>query len=190
MRYAEINKMFTEKVAEYLANGYVINTGSMNGSQGNIASVDLTDGKDIVIVMLDRCHKEWVDGVKLSVGCVKDDYRGEPNTNRMPTIWHSDLDIIFEDSFYLAGIKADDWYVSEDELDEVMKIEAKRWEACYSPSTKTFDDRANKIAVNYVKRQPKCKTAKASEIKVTREERRDGRKKFMIRYKDHAWVLK
>ena len=34
MKKFEINKKFTEIVQNYILNGYVINTGSMSGSQG------------------------------------------------------------------------------------------------------------------------------------------------------------
>ena len=36
MKYADINAIFTAKVAEYIGNGYVINSASMSGHQGEI----------------------------------------------------------------------------------------------------------------------------------------------------------
>ena len=45
MKYVDINKRFTEIVSEYIAAGYMMNTSSMNGSEGEISKVDLTDGK-------------------------------------------------------------------------------------------------------------------------------------------------
>ena len=42
MKYAEINKRYTEIVSEYISKGYILNTATMAGSQGEIASVDLT----------------------------------------------------------------------------------------------------------------------------------------------------
>lgn len=48
MKYIDINRKFTETVSSYIAQGYIINTASMSGSQGEIAHIDLTDGKQIV----------------------------------------------------------------------------------------------------------------------------------------------
>ena len=52
MKYADINRRFTEIVAEWLAKGYSINTASMSGSQGETAKIDLTDGKEIVRILV------------------------------------------------------------------------------------------------------------------------------------------
>lgn len=72
MKYIDINRKFTETVSSYIAQGYIINTASMSGSQGEIAHIDLTDGKQIVRVLLDS-FTEWEDynqleGLKLVVG--------------------------------------------------------------------------------------------------------------------------
>ena len=53
MKYIDINQKFTAKVAEYIAKGYTINAATMSGSQGEVAHVDLTDGKQVVRVLLD-----------------------------------------------------------------------------------------------------------------------------------------
>ena len=36
-----ISAIATAKVAEYIADGYILNTGTMSGSQGDILKVDL-----------------------------------------------------------------------------------------------------------------------------------------------------
>lgn len=60
MKYIDINQKFTAKVAEYIAKGYTINTATMSGSQGEVAHVDLTDGKQVVRVQKAnvRIHKD------------------------------------------------------------------------------------------------------------------------------------
>ena len=53
MTFAEINKRFTDKVAEYLAKGYAINTsGCTAGYSGEQMRLELTDGKDIIAIRL------------------------------------------------------------------------------------------------------------------------------------------
>ena len=54
MTYADINKMFTAEVSKYLARGYHFNTASMIGSQGETAKVDLTNGTEIIRILLRR----------------------------------------------------------------------------------------------------------------------------------------
>ena len=67
MKYADINCRFTEIVAEWLAKGYSINTASMSGSQGETAKIDLTDGKEIVRILVDRFsdYAANVEGVEM-----------------------------------------------------------------------------------------------------------------------------
>ena len=66
----DINRAFTEKVAELLSRGYQIHPGTMGGSQGEIAHVDLYKDDEIIRVLLDRTigRGEKPDGVRLIVG--------------------------------------------------------------------------------------------------------------------------
>ena len=68
MKYIDINQKFTAKVAEYIAKGYTINTATMSGSQGEVAHVDLTDGKQVVRVPA-KSLKHWTPST---------DYRRKP----------------------------------------------------------------------------------------------------------------
>ena len=84
MKFIDINRKFTAAVSSYMAQGYYINAASMSGSQGEIAHIDLTDGKQIVRVLLDS-FTEWEDynqleGLKLVVGIAADNVN--PNDNQ------------------------------------------------------------------------------------------------------------
>ena len=70
MNQNDINRAFTEKVAELLNRGYQIYPGTMGGSQGEIAHVDLYKDDEIIRVLLDRSagFGEKPDGVRLIVG--------------------------------------------------------------------------------------------------------------------------
>ena len=59
MKYSDINKMFTTEVNKYLAQGYYFNTSTMPGSQGELGKVDLTNGVEIICVVLDRFSEGW-----------------------------------------------------------------------------------------------------------------------------------
>ena len=71
MKKQDINRIYTEKVAELLACGYQINTETMSGSQGEWAHIDLTDGSEILRVLVDS-HSSFSEGydeiVRITVG--------------------------------------------------------------------------------------------------------------------------
>lgn len=76
MKYIDINQKFTAKVAEYIAKGYTINTATMSGSQGEVAHVDLTDGNQVVRVLLDSFTEydsfNSLSGLEIVVGAPAD----------------------------------------------------------------------------------------------------------------------
>ena len=56
MKKNEIRIAYTQKVNELLNQGYTIFPDTMNGSQGEIAHIDLTNGSEILRVLLERDH--------------------------------------------------------------------------------------------------------------------------------------
>ena len=63
MKKQDIRKIYTEKVTELLNQGWTIFPDTMNGSQGEIAHIDLTDGSEIRRVLLERdTHWDRIDG--------------------------------------------------------------------------------------------------------------------------------
>lgn len=97
MKYIDINQKFTAKVAEYIAKGYTINTATMSGSQGEVAHVDLTDGKQVVRVLLDSFTEydsfNSLSGLEIVVGTPAD--KVVPyDTARYNTIWNNRLEVI------------------------------------------------------------------------------------------------
>ena len=102
MNYTDINKKYTATVAEYMANGYTINTRTMSSSQGDYAHIDLTDGTEVIRIMVDTFH-EWtnisLDGLEIIVG--RADSEVTPNSeNDYHTFWNTNLDIISRERFY------------------------------------------------------------------------------------------
>lgn len=62
MKFESINLRYTEVIAEWLAKGYTINFATMSGHQGEISKIDLTDGKEIIRIMLDTaCTHEHTE---------------------------------------------------------------------------------------------------------------------------------
>ena len=111
MKFIDINREFTAAANSYMAQGYYINAGTMGGSQGEVAHIDLTNGKQIVRVLLDR-FSEWEDynqlgGLKLVVGITTDNVK--PNDNqRRDVIWNNRLEVISCEKFYEVSSNCDD----------------------------------------------------------------------------------
>lgn len=126
MKYAEINKRYTEIINEYLGNGYTINTASMAGSQGEIAKIDLTDGNSIIRIEIRRFYNEHDDGVEIVVGkCIDDVY---PNCSRdnIGIVWSSKLEIVRSERFYDID-RDNDYYGTREEAERAEEVRNKRW---------------------------------------------------------------
>lgn len=154
----EIDHRFTAKVAEYISKGYRIHTSSMSGSQGEIAKVDLTNEKETVRILLNIEHKAFTGTeISLSVGRVSDEFT--LNTDRV--IWNGKLDIIEETKWVRI---TENYFVSPDEFIEIRKKRHERFESRRISDKRVFTEGAKVIALNYVKKQPRCKTVKLADI--------------------------
>ncbi len=107
----DIDRIFTETVAGLLAQGYQINPSTMNGTQGEIARVDLSKGDDLLRVWLDEeAPGRTTNGcLRLMVGRDTDHLRTDMdehcrrlNRTLAPafTIWNYTLEILSERKFY------------------------------------------------------------------------------------------
>jgi len=175
MKFESINKKYTEAVAAWLAKGYTINTATMGGSQGEVAHVDLTDGKEIIRVLLGNIGAAYeriedrfyhLDGVALIVGRVTDQIiPNSPNT--WPTVWNSHLEIVSEERFYEIGRQHRDgskWYGTKEEAMAQQDKNSERYRARFMYNHYTLSESAKAIVLPFVKRQPKCRSVRLSEI--------------------------
>lgn len=127
MRYAEINNRFTQTVAEYIGKGYIINTASMSGSQGEVAKVDLTDGSEIIRVMLNTFFNHgdlWLEGIELAVGRCTDGTI--PNSSSdYKTFWSGRSEIIYSEKFFEVGVKhrREKFYGAEEEATNAKEVD-------------------------------------------------------------------
>lgn len=102
MKYADINKVFTEKVTEYMVKGYVLNSSTMKGSQGERAKVDLTNGSEIIRVCVVDFNDEerwFIRGTEILVGRSTDVVEANSEST-WGVIWTSELEILSEVRFY------------------------------------------------------------------------------------------
>ena len=133
MNYADINKRYTATVAEYMAKGYTINTRTMTGSQGDYAHIDLTDGTEVIRILVDTFH-EWtdvsLDGLEIIVG--RADGEVKPNSeNDYHTLWNNKLDIISQERFYEIGADRHHrkFYGTLEEAAAAQQLKFKRYAA-------------------------------------------------------------
>ena len=101
MKYIDINKLFTERVSEYLVKGYVINSASMAASQGERAHVDLTDGTEIIRIYVANFYNDG-DGVEIVVGRSTDNITPHSD-DHWDVLWTSNLEVLSRSRFYKVG---------------------------------------------------------------------------------------
>lgn len=195
MKFAEINRKYTETVAEWIGKGYTINTATMAGSQGELAKIDLTDGHEIIRVMLKTCSRPvvkiddryyYLDHLELIVGRVTDNIT--PNSpDTWQTIWNHNLEIISSEEFYELGRnRREKWYGTKAEAIAQQDKNREREEARQVSDRVQFNAAA--IVLPFVKRQPKSKSVRLGEIervtKVLRKSDFDG--SVSVRYEVRA----
>lgn len=172
MKYENINKRYTEIVTEYITKGYYINTASQSGSQGEIAKIDVTDGKEIIRILIDDFHScdnnIYLDGIEIIVGRVASTDGVAPNTARnYGTIWNNHLEVINAERFYQIGDEHKDgsrYYGTKDEAERAAIVKFERYKSKATSSKKEFPEAAKQLVLLFVKRQPKCKGVKLNEV--------------------------
>nr|WP_325304664.1 hypothetical protein [uncultured Oscillibacter sp.] len=189
MKYADINAKYTATVAGYLAKGYTINTRSMCGSQGDYAHIDLTDGTEVIRIMVDTFH-EWtdisLDGLEIIVG--RADSEVIPNCeNDYYTLWNTKLDIISRERFYEIGAdrRHGKFYGTLEEAIAAQQLKVRRYIAKHQDSkTEDITPRAMEIAKRIIRREFKVKRICESDITVTKY---NGA--YTIKYKSRVYRL-
>lgn len=154
MKYIEIEKLFTETVAKFLADGWKFHTKSMAGHQGEIAKEDFQKNGDVIRVLL----RSDMDSLECSY--MEIETRRHAGKAEKSVIWNNDGEILESRKFYQVD---DDWFVdSEEEFEKVRRKRNERRNA-----SKIFDrklgERCNRIAWRWVKKNRK-KSARLSDI--------------------------
>lgn len=180
MKFADINKQFTDIVEAYLQEGYVFNTSSFGNSitMGDICKVDLTDGREIVRIRLTESWDKletgrgnyYLTSVTLTVGVETPSVK--PNTKKADPFFPTKaMDIVYMDRvFAIPDSGSDgDWYGSMAEAMDACDVRRKRRSANYVSECINFGSDAKRIVLPYVKRQKYCTSVRASEIESVRK---------------------
>lgn len=189
MSYADINKRYTATVAEYMVKGYTINTRTMTGSQGDYAHIDLTDGTEVIRIMVDTFH-DWtnisLDGLEIIVG--RADSEVKPNSESdYHTLWNNRLNIISRERFYEIG---DDrhhgkFYGTLEEATAAQQLKVQRYIAKHQGNkAKDLTPKAMEIAKRIIRREFKVKRICEANVKVSKSD-----KGYTVSYKGKAYRL-
>lgn len=189
MKYADINKQYTATVAEYLAKGYTINTRTMSGSQGDTAHIDLTNGAEVIRIMVDTFH-EWtdisLDGLEIIVG--RADSEVIPNSeNDYHTLWNNRLDIISKERFYEVGAdrRHGKFYGTLEDATAAQRLRFQRYmNRRHETESQDITPKAMEIAKRIVRREFGAKRICEADIKF-----RKHNGTYVIGYKGKAYRL-
>lgn len=165
----DIDKIFTDTIKIYLDDGFYIYSNTMGGSQGEIAKVDLTNGKEVIRIMIDSDHK-WdndlyysIDSMIITIGRCTD----KLYNSRMDIIWNQNLDIISQTIYYEIG-SDHKYYGTKEEAIKAKELHRKRmrsWGVDYcNRRTEYTDNKRKAVVLSFVKKQYKCKSATLKDI--------------------------
>lgn len=177
MTFAEINRKYTEIVSAYLANGYVINAGTMGGSQGEITKVDLTNGQHILRVLIKRgfCTDDscWLDTLEIVVGAAEPSVLPNKGGSRYDTVWNNKLTVLREDRFYKVGTvrrgidAGEPFYGTKAEAEAAQRKHFSRYTANKpADNKKDFTEPACEIGTRYIRRKLGVKRVEKAALNV------------------------
>ena len=154
----DIRRIYTEKVAELLAKGYILHPETMSGSQGEMAHIDLTNGFEILRVLIETSlsFDGYGDILTIRVGRCMDEIRGSWHT-----IWNNRLETLSE--IKLAKI-SDNFYTTMEESERMAQVRQERWRLKNRDTSKPLGEAYKPAALRYIRRQPRMKTCKPEEI--------------------------
>lgn len=183
MKRTEINKVYTEKVAEMLAKGYTIYTDSMRGSQGEIAKIDFVKGEELVRVIMDSKmdYDTHLDIISVRVGIHT---KGIVREGR--TVWNNDMDYVWEEQFAKV---AEDYIVTMHDAVEISKKRSMRYRS-RGPKRELLDTKYYGIAAKWLRKQPRMKTVKVDEIfSVVRFNNRNGHVNYEVKARNNTFIM-
>ena len=180
----DIEKAYTDKVSEYIANGWMFHITTMAGHQGEICKSDLYKGDDVIRIMLEE-KASYIDDcgnyIELIVGRNTDKIMGD---RWRDTIWNNHLEVIESQKFYIIG-RGEKFFGTKEEYEAAVKKHYDRMYARHRSNHRIeFPEAAKRIVWSFMKRQYDCKTIRLSQIEsVYKELDRNGKARYIVRAK-------
>ena len=181
----DIRNLYTQKVVELLAQGYQIHPETMGGSQGEMAHIDLTNGSEILRVLIETrgsYSESYGDILTIRVGRNTDDISGGWHT-----IWNDHLETLSE--IKLARI-SENFYTTLEEGKRMAEVRYSRWGKRGRSPRWEVGDAYKSVALSWLRRQPRMKTCKLEDItRMYRRTRSDGAVCFEIEARGKTYYL-
>ena len=193
MKYADINKRYTEIVTEWIGKGYTVNTATMSGSQGEKAKIDLTNGSKIIRILVCTFH-DWgenTEGVEIIVGKCTDKVKPHDGIG-YDTIWNNLLEVLHRERFYKIGRNHSEHYGTQAEAKAAEEKSLERWCRKDIASYEKVDftnPKAVQIAKSYILRKNICKRVNLDNISVYKTISKKGQVLYFIAYKATGYNL-
>lgn len=181
MNKNDISRIYTSKIAELLSAGYQINPWTMSGSQGEIAKVDLTNGSEIIRVLIEKSYESDNGAiVTISIGRVVKQY------GRIA--WNSHIEVCSQIKF--AQI-ATDYYTTYDDGVKIGKKRAQRFARRANLPSSDLGDAYKMIALRWIQRKPHMKSCRLKDIEcMIRRNDGCGRNRYHITAKGKDFTIR
>ena len=197
MKKQDIRNLFTQKVTELLNQGYTLFPDTMGGSQGEIAHIDLSNGSEILRVLLCR-DTHWErgedgyigDSVRLTVGKAAPDTQVFENWDGI--VWNNRLETRFEIEWaWIGSNRRSDWYTTMEEGRRISRLQLERFKARHGQSVEVLGDAFKSAALKWLRKQPRMKTCKLEDIEqVQRVWDDNGKRRFEIIAKGKRYTIR
>lgn len=195
MKYAEINKRYTAIVTEYLAKGYMVNTATMKGSQGERAHIDLTNGTEVIRIVLQSFFK-WedvpVEGWEIIVGRAAEEDKVVPHDHYdYATILNGNLEVLSCERFYKIGSQAG-WFGTKEEAVEATR---KHFERLNNPAhlrverIEISNPKARELAKQYLIDRRVAKRVDMTRLELVKSVYKQSMVSYIVMYKGESYTL-
>lgn len=183
MNKDDISRIYTAKIAELLSAGYQINPWTMSGSQGEIAKVDLTNGSEIIRVLIEKSYD-----ISINVNAVVTVTIGRVVRQYGRIAWNSQLEVRSQIKFAQV---AEDYYTTYDEGVKIGEKRAQRFARCANWPSPDLSDAYKRIAWRWIRRKPGMKSCRLRDIEsMTRMIDSCGKIKYEIIAKHEVFILR
>lgn len=157
----DIENAFTSRVAQYLADGYVFNLTTMNGSQGENGKVDLRKGDEVIRILLNERYEGDFVIRYLLVGRSTNHLRD----GWMDTIWNNDLEEIERTDFYvIGGRRGKKYFGTREDAEAAQKKRIERRGRKLTHVETDFSEAYKEIAYRILKKRDCFKSVRKSNI--------------------------
>lgn len=189
MRYKDIDQKYTELVNKYLTAGYIINSATMAGNEGERASIDLTKDGEIVrvlVVEFRESEKNFLKGTEIIEGRVVEDI--EPHhEGGWQNIWNNRLQVISRQRYYEIGENRKTcrkFYGTQEEANRAVELRRHRRYIKKMSDTQDLTQIGLKVAERIIREKFKARRIAYKDIRITKTG-----KDYVVVYKNNTYRL-